>query len=249
MAMAMATKRGATLARSPTPDEAAARRAGRGVSPSSALAGLLRDSRERGFLGPGPIDAHVDHTHALAGAVLSDDSSGLSTPTRLLDLGAGGGVPGLVLAEIWSSSVIVLLDSNHRRCEWLGVAISKMGWLDRVEVICDRAEVSGRDPRWRASFDTVMARGFAKPAVTAECAAPFLRVGGRLVVSEPPADESQLAAGLPSSRWPVAGCKLLGLRPLRYVAAPYACQVMEQRSLCPATYPRRTGVPSKRPLF
>jgi 16S rRNA (guanine527-N7)-methyltransferase len=219
------------------------------VNVSSPLAGLLLDSRARGFLGPGPVDAHVDHALALAGAAVADGSSGVSSPARVLDLGAGGGIPGLVLAELWSSSAIVLLESNHRRCEWLRGAVSRLGWLDRVEVICDRAEVSGRDPRWRASFDAVIARGFAKPAVTAECAAPFLRAGGRLVVSEPPAGPDQPAARLPGSRWPEEPCRLLGLRPLLYVAEPFACQVMEQSSLCPAAYPRRTGVPSKRPLF
>jgi 16S rRNA (guanine527-N7)-methyltransferase len=220
------------------------------VSGGSPLREILRDSRARGFLGRGPIDTHVDHALALAAATIIGDSPDADVPARVLDLGAGGGVPGLVLAGLWPSCSVVLLESNHRRSEWLQGAISALGWLDRVEVVCERAEVSGRDPNRRAGFDAVTARGFAKPAVTAECAAPLLRVGGRLVVSEPPAAGSDRAGpGLPTPRWPEAGCLLLGLRPIAYVATPYACQVLEQTSLCPAAYPRRTGVPSKRPLF
>ena len=59
-------------------------------------------------------------------------------------------------------------------------------WLgDRVEVWCGRAERLGRDAHRRGAFDAVVSRGFGAPAITAECAAPFLRVGGQLVVSEP----------------------------------------------------------------
>jgi len=68
---------------------------------------------------------------------------------------------------------------------------------ERVRVIRSRAEVAGHDPALRFQFDLVTARGFGPPAVTAECAAGFLRVDGRLVVSEPPEDRV--------SRWPSDG--------------------------------------------
>lgn len=111
-----------------------------------------------------------------------------------------------------------------------------------------RAEEAGRDPELRATFDLVTARGFGPPAVVAECAAPFLRPGGLLVVSEPPAGEA--------ARWPAAGLAPLGLEP---VGPPLTLevgsgqtgtyQVLHQRIACPERWPRRTGIPAKRPLF
>jgi 16S rRNA (guanine527-N7)-methyltransferase len=105
-------------------------------------------------------------------------------------------------------------------------------------VVEGRAEVVGRGDL-RGSAAAVLARGFATPAVTAECAAPLLEVGGVLVVSEPP-DEVD--------RWPTGALAELGLTP-RYRTTSPAMQVLEQVRTCPDRYPRRTGIPAKRPLF
>ena len=105
----------------------------------------------------------------------------------------------------------------------------------RAEELARRADLRGR-------FDLVVARGFGPPAVTAECGAGFLVVGGRLVVSEPP-------GGRPD-RWPAEGLAPLGLEPgrrSRRAGASY--QVLRQATACPDRYPRRVGIPAKRPLF
>jgi hypothetical protein len=111
---------------------------------------------------------------------------------------------------------------------------------DRVEVVEARAEVAAHGPL-RATFDLTVARSFAAAAPTAECGAPFLRVGGRLIVAEPP-------GGSPD-RWDAAGLAKLGLRSDTAITEPTAYQVLVQDRLCPARYPRRVGVPVKRPLF
>ena len=69
---------------------------------------------------------------------------------------------------------------------WNTHSIKDLGIGHRVSVLSSRAEIAGHQPQWRGSFDAVVARGFAAPGVTAECAAPLLRVGGLLCVSEPP---------------------------------------------------------------
>ena len=91
----------------------------------------------------------------------------------------------------------------------------------------------------------MVARGFGPPPVTAECGAPFLRVGGTLVVSEPP---RRTSAGR-SARWPTEGVMALGLRPAGTWQRPFHYQALEQAEPCPDRYPRRVGVPAKRPLF
>jgi 16S rRNA (guanine527-N7)-methyltransferase len=165
-------------------------------------------------------------------------------PGSVLDLGSGGGPPGLVLAACWPATRTVLVEANHRRAEFLEGWLDRLGRAGTAKVVTDRAEVLGHQPEWREAFEFVTARSFGRPAVTAECGAAFLAVGGRLVVSEPPevADDD--------ARWPAAGLVLFGLvRPRLQRAAGFGYRVMEKSTPLDARYPRRTGVPAKRPMF
>jgi 16S rRNA (guanine527-N7)-methyltransferase len=164
---------------------------------------------------------------------------------RVLDLGSGGGVPGLVLGVQRTDLRLTLLDVGARRCAFLRQAvISLAGLADRVDVVEGRAELLGRDASLRGAFDAVVSRSFGSPAVTAECAAPFLKVGGRLLVSEPPDPDAS------DRRWPSDGLALVGLCDEgRRDEAGYGVRVLTQELPCPDVYPRRVGVPGKRPLF
>jgi 16S rRNA (guanine527-N7)-methyltransferase len=117
--------------------------------------------------------------------------------------------------------------------------LDQAGIGSRITVLCGRAEELGRDPELRGHFDAVLARSFGRPSVTAECSAPFLRVDGLLVVSDPPT----------GSRWPAEELGLLGLEPIETISDPFHFTVLRQREACPDRYPRRTGIPAKRPLF
>jgi 16S rRNA (guanine527-N7)-methyltransferase len=198
------------------------------------LLSVLSESRDLGLLGPGPVDDQVRHS-LLFGLMISTFSG------AAVDLGSGGGLPGLVLARHWPESSWLLLDGNRRRTEWLARAVSTLAMADRVQVRCSRAEETGRDPALRFTFDLVTARGFGPPAVTAECAAPLLAPGGVLVVSEPPGGDP--------SRWPAAGLDQLGLAADGLVVSPAAFQRLRRVAPCPSRFPRRVGVPAKRPLF
>jgi 16S rRNA (guanine527-N7)-methyltransferase len=202
------------------------------------LVDVLEESRELGLLGPGPVARQVQHALDLSVAI--GDFAG-----RMLDLGSGGGLPGLVLFDRWPEATGVLLDAQRRRCDFLTRAVATLDLADRVLVECGRAEVLARDERLRGGFDLVVARSFGPPATTAECAVGFLRAGGELVVTEPP------DADAPSSvRWPPAGLADLGFgsaTPLR-VGATGAVRLRLQSSP-DDRWPRRDGVPSKRPLW
>jgi 16S rRNA (guanine527-N7)-methyltransferase len=202
---------------------------------SDTLVELLGIARDRGFLGPGDVAFHVEHARVFIG--LLDDGA------RVLDLGSGGGVPGLVLVVERPDLSLTMLDANGRRTAFLEEAIAALDAIDRVDVIRGRAEVVGRDPQMRGAFDQVVSRSFGPPGVVAECAAPFLRVGGRLIVSEPE-DAAEMC------RWDPAGLSIVGMSAgptLRQ--SPATLQMIEQTERCPDRYPRRIGVPSKRPLF
>jgi len=86
----------------------------------------------------------------------------------VVDLGSGGGVPGLVLAAVWTGSTVYLIETMGRRAAFLSRSVGTLD-LNLVHVIPGRAEEAGRDPALRGTFDLVTARGFGPPAVTAEC--------------------------------------------------------------------------------
>jgi 16S rRNA (guanine527-N7)-methyltransferase len=207
-----------------------------GVDPT--LAEALERARRLGFLGPGPVAAHLDHARAFAEAV---ESFG-PVPGRALDLGSGGGVPGLVLAEMWPACHFALVESNQRRSRHLQLAVRDLGFEARVEVVAERAEVVAHDPRHRERYDLVTARGFGEPAATAEIAAGLLGIGGLLVVSEPPERRPE--------RWPSAGTKALGYTDAEYVedGGAHLVGLRRVRGAAPDE-PRGVGRPAKRPRW
>ena len=202
----------------------------------TTLAAVLARSQALGFLGPGEPAFHVEHARGF-GDELGDAAT-------VVDLGSGGGVPGLVLAVEHPDRRFLLLDAMTKRCRFLEAAVDELGLGGRVVVRCGRAEVLGREAELRGTIDAVVSRSFGPPAVTAECAAPLLCVGGRLIVSEPPEEDRSTA------RWDADRLALLGLCDdgrRRHRGAAY--RVLVQLGPCPSEYPRRVGVPAKRPLF
>lgn len=190
------------------------------------LLAVLDEARDLGFLGPGPVTFHVEHARAFLPALAGVTGAAL-------DLGAGGGVPGLVLATERPDLTWTFVDAMQKRTAFLASAVRRLGLA--VAVRRARAEELAD---LRGSQAAVVARSFGAPAVTAECAAPLLQVGGRLVVSEPPE---------PGDRW--EGAWVLGLGPARRLEGPPTLVVLEQESPCPTEYPRRVGIPAKRPLW
>ncbi|MGH9010738.1 MAG: RsmG family class I SAM-dependent methyltransferase [Acidimicrobiia bacterium] len=170
--------------------------------------------------------------------------AGLPERGRVLDLGSGGGLPGLVLATYRPELELILLEARQRPCRFLREAVSALD-LTQVTVVEARAEDAARRPNLRESFDAVVARSFGPPAVTAECAVGFLRPGGGLVVSEPPGDEERDAA----ARWPQPGLEELGLSPPATGGGTGGSFVVIEKTRPDDRWPRRVGVPAKRPLW
>ena len=196
---------------------------------------VLERSRERGLLGPGPIDDHIRNANAFVAE--------LGGARRVVDLGSGGGVPGLVVAVARPDVELLLVEAARRRANFLLEAIADLRLRPRVRVGHGRAEDLARRPDLRAAFDAVLARAFGAPAVTAECAVGFLAGPGSVVlVSEPP--------GCSDGRWPVSGLARVGLAvgELRGHRGT-TIRRLEVEVACDPRYPRRAGMPAKRPLF
>lgn len=223
---------------------------GRGLLPGTeeqrrqleaALTEVLEDANRLGFLGPMPAAEQVDHALGFVGVIQSAIGR---APASVLDLGSGGGPPGLMLAVCWPTARIVLVEANQRRSEFLRRALLRLGASEAAGVVTGRAESLAHQPDLREAFECVTGRSFGRPAVTAECGSPYLALGGRLVVSEPP------DAATDDERWPPAGLAPLGLaRPRMVRLGRFGYRVIDKVMPIAARYPRRPGVPSKRPLF
>ncbi len=120
-----------------------------------------------------------------------------------------------------------------------------LGWPDAPEggeVVVARAEEAARWPELDGQFDMVTARSFGPPAVTAECAARFLKVGGVLVVSEPPTERME-------ERWNAGGLAKLGFKVRGRTRFGAAYEVLVKETATPVEFPRASGTPKKHPLF
>jgi 16S rRNA (guanine527-N7)-methyltransferase len=189
------------------------------------------------MLGPGSVEVHLDHAEGMAAAADGDFRG------RFLDLGSGAGVPGVILLALWPVATGVLLDARRRRCSFLEAVVNDLGLSDRASVACGRAEELARRQDFRGAFDLVVARSFGAPATTAECAVGFLGAGGRLVVSEPPGEPDP-------KRWSAAGLGELGLLGPDVRRAEGAGIALFTAGGPPGErWPRRVGVPGRRPLW
>lgn len=157
-----------------------------------------------------------------------------------MDLGTGGGVPGLALA-LWRPDLDwVLVDAMAKRVAFVRRAVAQLGL--GATVLEARLEQLGRDARWRGGAECVVARSLAAPGVAAEYSAALLRPGGTAVIAEPPGGDS--------ARWSPDGLATLGMKiGVVHQSTDATLQVLLQGEPCPERFPRRTGVAAKRPLF
>ena len=189
-------------------------------------------------MGPGAVENQIEHA---LGFLRAWQDHSPTPPQLFLDLGSGGGLPGLVLFEHWRTPA-TFLDSMIKRTNFLDEVLDWEGAPSGGQVINGRAEELSRDPDLDGRFSLVTARSFGPPAVTAECAVRFLRVDGILIVSEPPEESND-------ERWNPSALGQLGLRSEGRVRHGAAFQVVRKIRPTPDKYPRGIGTPGKNPLF
>ena len=151
----------------------------------TALLAALAAIAERGAIGERSLPVAISHADQFVRLLPT-------SPCRVVDLGSGGGLPGLVIAVRCPWVSLTLVERRTRRADLLHRAVVALGLDEQVTV-------RGVDVRRVAAdevgqFDCVTARSFAAPAVTAHWASALLCPGGELLVSEPPVDDPH--------RWP-----------------------------------------------
>lgn len=195
---------------------------------------LVLDANRRVNL-TGAKDGTAFATHILDALTLQDDVVG-----PLIDVGSGNGLPGIPLA-LATAARVTLLEPIKKRAAFLRSAIGALG-LDG-EVVAERAEDASRDPVYRERFATATARAVASAPTVAELTVPFLALAGRALLQR---------GGLePTERNAVADAALvLGAELVeeRVIDGERRILILEKRAPTSPRFPRRNGIPAKRPL-
>jgi 16S rRNA (guanine527-N7)-methyltransferase len=198
-----------------------------------ALRAVLQDAQRAGSIGSGSVDDAVAHSRAFVHGIVPLPG------WHCVDLGSGGGLPGLPLALELPDTHWTLIDAWAARVDALARAIVHLGLEPRVAAIHGRAEELGRGAL-RGRADLVVARAFGPPAMTAEYATPLLRPGGLLVVSASRAPDVWPPAGVPVLNLVAAGA---------WEAGGGFFRAFRRAGDLASRFPRRPAAQARRPLF
>ncbi len=158
----------------------------------------------------------------------------------LVDVGSGAGFPGLPLAIVTGYRV-TLIESTAKKARFLEEIVAALGL--EVRVLCARAETAARDPALRGSFASATARALGSLPAVLELTLPFLEIGGVALLQRGRLDDGERVAGAEAAR-------LLGGTELEETPLDGARRIVLVRKLAAThdRFPRRSGVPQKRPL-
>ena len=165
---------------------------------------------------------------------------------RLLDIGAGAGFPSLPMKILCPELDVTIIDSLNKRINFLNLLADELE-LSGVHFYHGRAEDFGQDKAFRAQFDIVTARAVARMQVLSELTIPFLKVGGQLIALKAAAADEELADAKDA-------LNLLFAKPVlnENYKLPNGdgrnITIVDKKKETPNKYPRRAGMPNKKPL-
>jgi 16S rRNA (guanine527-N7)-methyltransferase len=172
-------------------------------------------------------------------------------PLRFADVGSGAGFPGLPIKIILPDVRLTLIEATGKKVRFLRHMVETLGLRD-VQVLHARAEEVGQMPEHRESYDVVTARAVARMATLLEYCLPLCRVGGRVIAQK--GDDAAAEVEADAAAIPILGGRLVAVKalpaaldPLAEIADHYLV-VVDKAARTPEGYPRRPGMPAKRPL-
>lgn len=190
----------------------------------------------------------VQTKHFLDSLAIVSLIEGISSGSfRIIDVGTGAGFPGIPVKIAIPAIKMTLLEATTKKTRFLEHIITKLQLSD-IEVINERAEEAGQNPEYREKFDIVMSRAVAELAILAELTLPLCSIGG-CVIAQKKGDISlemenslKAVAMLGGRLSSVEKIKLAGLDDERYLV------IIDKIKPTPQRYPRRPGMPEKKPL-
>jgi 16S rRNA (guanine527-N7)-methyltransferase len=179
---------------------------------------------------------------------LAFKQSMIGVDLHLIDVGAGGGFPGLPLKIALPTIKLVLLEATAKKAAFLHHIEQKLN-LDNVEILVGRAEEIAHKAQYREQFNIVLSRAVAPLATLAELTLPFCAIGGSLIAQKKGVIFLEISRAtkaidiLGGNRPKVKGINLAELTDQRYLI------IVDKLAPTPDKYPRRPGIPAKRPLM
>ncbi|MBM3135199.1 MAG: 16S rRNA (guanine(527)-N(7))-methyltransferase RsmG [Chloroflexi bacterium] len=166
----------------------------------------------------------------------------------VLDIGSGAGFPGLPLKIVCPEMPLTLLDSVAKKTGFLRHIVGRLR-LEGVEIVTARAEEAAHDPRHRARYAVALSRAVAELPTLVEYALPFCQVGGMFIAQKSAGSEAEI--GQASRAIELLGGVLREARPITVpgLEEPRLLVIVDKVQPTPAHYPRRPGMPSKRPIL
>jgi 16S rRNA (guanine527-N7)-methyltransferase len=170
-----------------------------------------------------------------------------SPPERLIDIGTGAGFPGIPLKIIYPKMQLTLVESVGKKAQFCRHVVTILD-LRGVEVVQARAEALGQDPAYREQYDWAVARAVAVLPVLSEYLLPLVRVGGRMLAMKGESGPAEAHSAEGALR--ILGGHLRQLLPVMLpgVAEERYLVVIDKVAATPDGYPRKVGLPAKRPL-
>lgn len=158
----------------------------------------------------------------------------------LVDVGSGGGLPAIPLAIV-AGVAVTMIESTTKKASFLEGLAAQLEIRGRI--IPQRAELAGRDPDLREQFESATARAVSSAPTVLELTAPFLRVGGQALLQRGAMDERERNAMMDAA-------PMLGLKFEKEVTldGERRILILTKEHATPQRFPRRIGVPEKRPL-
>lgn len=185
---------------------------------------------------------HILDAVALMGVV---DLERTGSRLRVMDVGSGNGIPGIPIAICHPSWIVVLLDSDNKKCGFIDM-FCKLHAIHNLRVLAIRAESAGHEEN-REKYDLVFARALSKLASAVELAGSFVKVGGLLIVPHGTSWQDELTASQKAIS--EIGLKFREGKPYKIPnGIEFTALLFEKDHQTPERYPRAVGIPQKRPL-
>lgn len=168
-------------------------------------------------------------------------------PETLVDVGTGAGFPGIPLKIVMPELRLTLVESVGKKaefCRHLAAALQ----LENVEVLTMRAEDVGQSPQYRERFDWAVARAVSSMPVLAEYLLPLVKVGGGALAQKGESAHAEVHAAENAIRVLGGSLRKITLVTLPGVADERYLVVIDKKAATPRLYPRRAGLPAKKPL-